>query len=275
LPGAKLTLVWDLQNPAMGLFDFHELTFFSFLLTLMRISLVVFLLPFFGGSGMPRMVKAAFCLVLTLGLWPSLSFSGVSLPSNQWQIGLMLAGELFLGLVMGMVVRFVFAGIQTAGHIIGFQMGFAMMNVVDPMSGVSVSLTSQFLYIVTLLIFLALNGHLVMLQGLGASFEFVPPGSLLLNDAVVDHILEFSGQIFVLAIKVAAPVMVAELMVSLSLGLMARMAPQVNVLFVGFPIKIAVGFLFMGVLLTLLSQYMQEFVGDLDGIFQSLLRTAA
>ena len=259
----------------MGLFDVSELTFFSFLLTLMRISLLVFLLPFFGGSGLPRVVKAALCLVLTLGLWPHLSFSGISMPSSPWQIALMLGGELFLGLVLGMMVRFVFAGIQTAGHIIGFQMGFAMMNVVDPMSGVSVSLTSQFLYIVTLLIFLALNGHLYMLQGLGASFELVPPGALLLNDVVVTKVLEFSGQIFVLAIKVAAPVMIAELMVSLSLGLMARMAPQVNVLFVGFPIKIAVGFVFLGMLLTLLSHYLQDFVGDLGGLYHGLLQTAS
>ncbi len=258
----------------MGLFDVSELTFFSFLLTLMRISLLVFLLPFFGGSGLPRVVKAALCLVLALGLWPHLSFSGISMPSSPWQIALMLGGELFLGLVLGMMVRFVFAGIQTAGHIIGFQMGFAMMNVVDPMSGVSVSLTSQFLYIMTLLIFLALNGHLYMLQGLGASFELVPPGALLLNDVVVTQVLEFSGQIFVLAIKVAAPVMIAELMVSLSLGLMARMAPQVNVLFVGFPIKIAVGFVFLGMVLTLLSHYLQDFVGDLGGLYHGLLQTA-
>ena len=259
----------------MGLFDFSELSFFSFLLTLMRISLLVFLLPFFGGSGMPRMVKAALCLVLTLGLWPHLSFPGTAMPANLWEIGLMMAGELFLGLILGMMVRFVFGGIQTAGHIIGFQMGFAMMNVVDPMSGVSVSLTSQFLYIVTLLIFLALNGHLVMLQALGASFDLVPAGSLLINEAVVTQVLAFSGQIFVLGIKVAAPVMIAELMVSLSLGLMARMAPQVNVLFVGFPIKIAVGFVFMGLLLTLMSQYLQDFVGDLGGIYQNLLQTGS
>jgi flagellar biosynthetic protein FliR len=262
----------DFANPSgMDLFAFDPARFISFLLTLIRISLLLFLLPFFGGKGLPRMVKAALCLTLTLGLWPALSFPASSLPAGIWGIALLLIGELVLGLVLGLLVRVVFAGIQTAGQIIGFQMGFAMMNVVDPMSGVSITLTSQFLYLMTLLLFLSLNGHLFLLQGLSQSFDLVPPGALLISTRVTDEILGFSSQIFVLAVKVAAPVMVAEFLVSLGLGIVARVAPQVNVLFVGFPVKIAVGFAFLGILLHVILLVVREFLGDLDSLYSIIL----
>ena len=255
----------------MDLFAFDPARFLSFLLTLVRISLLLFLLPFFGGKGLPRMVKAALCLVLALGLWPALSFPGRLMPGNLLEVGLMLLGELILGLILGLLVRIVFAAIQTAGQIIGFQMGFAMMNVVDPMSGVSITLTAQFLYLMTLLIFLSLNGHLLMLQGLSQSFHLVPPGGLLINPTVTQEVLSFSSQIFVLAVKVAAPIMVAEFLVSLGLGIVARVAPQVNVLFVGFPIKIAVGFAFMGILLSIVHLVLQEFLGNLETMYSVIL----
>jgi len=258
----------------MELFPFDPQHILSFLLTLVRISLIVFLLPFFGGSTLPKTVKAALCLVLTLGLWPALSFSGAELPASPWNLLIIVLGELVLGLVLGLVVRIVFAAVQTAGHIIGFQMGFAMMNVVDPMTGATVTLTSQLLYLVSLLLFLSLNGHLYLLRGLTQSFELVPPGSLLLVPAVTDKVLAFSSQIFVLGIKIAAPVMAAEIMVTLSLGVVAKIAPQVNVLFVGFPLKIAIGFLFLGLLFMLLSEYLQEFIGRMGWIFHDIMQSA-
>src|SRR5690554_118459 len=150
----------------MDLFNFDEASFLSFLLTLMRISLVVFLLPVFGGNSAPRLVKDALCMVLTLALWPHLSFSGSLLPGHPFGIALMLAGEIIMGIMLGLLVRFFFAGIQTGGELLGFQMGFTMVSVADPLSGQSTSISSHFMYMVSLLIFLVLDGHLVMLKGL-------------------------------------------------------------------------------------------------------------
>ena len=257
----------------MDLFQFDPETIFSFLLTLLRVSLLVFILPFFGGQGLPRLVKAALCLVLTLGVWPHLSFSGTQLPASMWEIGTLVIGELFLGLVLGIIVQCVFAAVQTAGQIMGFQMGFAMMNVVDPLSGVSVTLTSQLLYLLTILLFLSMNGHLYLLQALSQSFELVPPGELLLNPQVKEEILAFSSQIFVLAIKVAAPVMVAEFLVTLGLGIIAKVAPQVNVLFVGFPVKIAVGLIMMGVVCQLLALMLKGFINDFDTLIMTIMQS--
>jgi len=237
----------------------------------MRVSLVVFLLPFFGGKGLPVLVRGALCLVLTFALWPHLSFPYTEFPLSPVKLGIMAVGELFFGMILSLIIRCIFAGIQMAGQIIGFQMGFSMMNVVDPLSGTSVELTSQFLYLVTLLLFLTLDGHLYMLAAFAKSFQLVPPGTLLINQRVYDDVLFFSSQLFVIAIKVAAPVMVAELLVSCGLGIVARLAPQINVLFVGFPIKIAVGFFFMGILFDLIFYFLKGTIVDMSSIFRSIM----
>ncbi|MFP4391785.1 MAG: flagellar biosynthetic protein FliR [Desulfohalobiaceae bacterium] len=255
----------------MDLFAFDPSQILSFLLTLLRISLLVFLLPFFGGQNAPRSVKAALCLVLTLGLWPYLHFSGELFPATTLGLALMAFGELVLGLVLGIVVRIFFAGVQTAGQLIGFQMGFAMMNVVDPMTGVQVTLISQLLYLLSLLLFLSMNGHLYMLHGLGQSFELVPPGELLINPQVTEQLLGFSSQIFVLGVKIAAPIIVAVFLVDLALGIMAKIAPQVNVLFVGFPLKIGVGLIFLGSVVNIMAWLLRDFVRDILPLYQDLM----
>jgi len=254
----------------MDLFNFNPADFFSFLLTLMRISLVLFIMPFFGGRVTPAPVKAALCLILALALWPALSFPGNHFPANLWAIMLMLLGEITLGLTLALAVNFLFAAVQTGGQLIGFQMGFTMVSVADPITGVSEAVTAHFLYMVTLMIFLILDGHLFLIRGMAESFRLVPPGGLYLTPALGDQMLRLSSQIFVLAIKVAAPVMVAVFLVDLAIALVGRAAPQMHVLAFGFPLKIMTGLLFLGLLFTILSRYVGDFIIGLDAVFHSL-----
>jgi flagellar biosynthetic protein FliR len=256
----------------MDLFHFDPATIFSFFLTLVRVSLILFLMPFFGGSALPNPVKAALCLVLSLALWPRLSFPGAIMPASPWMIALMLIGEIIMGLLLDVIVRFLFAAVQTAGHYIGFAMGFAIMNVVDPLTGTQEPITGHVLYQTTMLIFLSLNGHLFLFQGLADSFRLVPPGGLLINPELGEHLLAFSGHIFVLAAKISAPVIASLFLVDLALALISRAAPQMNVLFIGFPLKIGVGFLFLILVFTALARYVGEYITEMDVIFQAVLR---
>ncbi len=255
----------------MDIFVVNYAKFLSFILTFIRVSIVVFLLPFFGGKAAPSLIKAALCLAMTIGLWPHLSFDPKYFPNSVWGLFIIVFGELILGMVLSLAIRCIFSAAQTAGQIIGFQMGFSMMNVVDPLTGISIELTSQLTYMVALLLFLSFNGHLFLLAGLAKSFELIPPGALLINPKVFHSLVYFSSEIFVIAIKIAAPVMVAELLVSTGLGIIARLAPQINVLFVGFPIKIAIGFFFMGVMFDLTAFYISHVVNNMDVLFKSLL----
>jgi len=258
----------------MDLFLFDPATILSFLLTFFRISLIVFLLPFFGGDSIPSMVKAALCVVLALALWPRLSFPGAVMPAHPMGIAVTLLGELVLGLVLGLTVRFVFAAIQTGGQLIGFQMGYAMVNVIDPLTGTSEAVTAHFLYMVSLLTFLTLDGHLFILRALADSFQYVPPGGLIISGLLSEHLLAFSSQMFSLALQIAAPVIAALFLVDLSLALVGRAAPQMNILMLGFPIKISVGFLFLGLLFTIMSNYMSDFIANFDTLFTGILRNA-
>lgn len=258
----------------MDIFAFTPATFMSFLLTLLRVSLVMFLLPFWGGDYIPVLVKAALCLVLTMALWPHLSFPGELFPAHPLGIFTMILAELVLGLVLGLCVNFVFAGIQTGGEIMGFQMGFTMMTLADPASGAQVSITSTILHMVTLVVFLAMDGHLHLLRALAESFAFIPPGGLRITGPLTGDVLQFSGTMFSLAVRIAAPVMVALLMVELTLALMGRAAPQMNLLTLGFPAKIAVGFFFMSILFSTLSLHMEDIIIGLGPMFDDIMRLA-
>jgi len=256
----------------MELFGFNPGDVLSFLLTLFRISVILFLLPFFGGNSIPNMVKAALTLVLAMALWPKLSFPGSLMPANGIGIALMIIGELILGLILGLLVRFLFAAVQFGGQIIGFQMGFAMVSVVDPITGTSNTATAHFMYMCTMLTFLVLNGHLQLLSALGQSFQYVPPGGLLLTPQLANNVLQYSNVVFTLAIKIAAPVMAALFLVDLALALISRAAPQMHVLVLGFPIKIAVGFFFIGFIFTLMNNYVGDFIQQIGPISTNILK---
>lgn len=259
----------------MDIFAFNAATFASFLLTLMRISLVVFLLPFWGGDYIPTLVKGALCLVLTMALWPHLSFPGELMPAHPLGIFTMLLAEFVLGLMLGLCVYFIFSGVQLGGEIMGFQMGFTMMTLADPTSGAQVSITSHVLYMVTLLVFLALDGHLHLLRAMADSFALIPPGGLRISGPLTGDILALSGGMFTLAVRIAAPVIAALFMVELTLALMGRAAPQMNLLTLGFPVKIAAGFFFMSILFSMLSLHMEEVIIALGPMFDRVMGVAA
>lgn len=254
----------------MDLFGFNPSDVISYYLTLFRVSIVLFLMPFFGGDPIPKPVKAALVIVLSLALWPQLSFPAEMMPTG-WGIVIMIFGELIIGLILGMMVNFLFAAVQLGGQIIGFQMGFAMVNVVDPLTGSSNAVSAHFLYMCTMLTFLVLNGHLHLLQAMGMSFQYIPPGTLLLSPELAKDIFTFSSLMFTLAIKIAAPVMAALFLVDLALALIGRAAPQMHVLILGFPIKITVGFFFLVFVLTLMTTYVSDFLSVLDRMYENIM----
>lgn len=259
----------------MDIFAFSQAEFLSFILTLMRVSLLVFLMPFFGGENLPTMGKALICIIVTLTIWPRLSLDMPGLDPHPLTLILLLLSELILGLTMALCVHFVFAAIQTGGDFIGFQMGLTMVSIMDPASGARVSVTSQILYMVTMLIFLSLNGHLHILRALIDSFALIPPGGILVSPPLVSTIIRLSANIFVVAIKIAAPVMVALFMVELALALMGRAAPQMNLMTMGFPLKISVGFFFLGLLFSIMANHVEDFIVRMAPMFQHILRLAS
>ncbi|WP_027180446.1 flagellar biosynthetic protein FliR [Maridesulfovibrio bastinii] len=259
----------------MTLFNFNPSDLLSFYLTLFRVSIVMFLLPVFGSSSIPNMVKAALTLVITLAVWPQLSFDGSLMPASPYQIALMILGELILGLVFNIVITVVFAAIQTGGNFIGVQMGFSMVNVLDPVTGTNEAVTAHFLYMCALLIFLSLNGHLYMISGIAKTFEYIPPGELLISPTLYTQVMNITETLFVLAIQVAAPIIASIFVIDLALALIGKMAPQMNVLMLGFPIKILVGLIFLGMVFTVLGMHVSGFVAGIPEYMLNVIKSGS
>jgi len=257
----------------MDLFTLDAASILGLLLILMRITVVMFMLPFFGGDTHPPQVKFALSLVLALVLWRHVPEMSHLLPAHPASIIVMFAAEFLMGLTLGLTVHFLFAGIQTGGQIIGFQMGFSMLTFADPLSGQSIGITSHLLYMVAMMVFLCLNGHLIMLHGFAESFSLAPPGMLLMRPPLFEEILHLSGGMFLVAIKIAGPVICALFLIELALGLMSRAAPQMHLITIGLPVKIGVGFFFLGLLFTMMTLLVEDFIIDLKPMFSAILRS--
>lgn len=256
----------------MNIYNYDPNTVFSLILTMMRVSIVMFMLPIFSTNNVPIPVKAAMTVVFTLALWPHVALSGAIMPAHPFDIAIILLGEIIIGLVLGLAIDFLFMGIQSGGELLGFQMGFTMISFADPLTGNQTGLAAYFLWMTSLLTFLALDGHLYMLKGFAASFKILPPGALYIGENLLWEVLSLSAQVFVLALKIAAPVMVALFMVEVALGLIARTSPQVHIMEFGFPIKIGVGFFFVGLLLVVMTGQIEIFIKGLDAMMSNLMR---
>jgi flagellar biosynthetic protein FliR len=236
--------------------------FQSFLLILSRVTTILFMMPLLGSRNLPSMLKAGLSLVVALVLLPVVKVDPRLLPPEPVSVLFFMVGELMIGLVLGLSVKVIFTGLQMAGEIAGYQMGLAMASVIDPQAGSDNTLMAQFQYLFGLLLFLAVDGHHWFFRALVQSFEVLPPGGFHLNPGLYDLMIQLSGKMFVVAIKLAAPIMAVLLFTQIALGMVAKTVPQVNILFISFPITLSLGLIFLGLSLDLFLPYVQSLLGS-------------
>ena len=245
--------------------------FKSFVLILIRISIVLFMFPILGSSVWPNLVKVGLALMISIMLLPVVRPDHALFPETLLGGARVILSELFLGLVIGLTVRLFFTAVQLAGQLVGFQMGFAIANVLDPVWSGQGPILAQMGYWVAALIFLLLNGHHVLLSTLADSFAVVSVGSLGLSDGLFHKMVEVSGDMFVMAVKIGAPAIAALLMTSAAFGILARVVPQMNILIAAFPVKIMVGLFFFGVCLEALLYFMRHYVTEFQGTLRTIM----
>jgi flagellar biosynthetic protein FliR len=185
--------------------------------------------------------------------------------------GLLIVAEMLVGLTLGICLRMFFGSVQLAGQIIGFQMGFAMINVVDPQTGSNVSIMDQIGYWVCVVVFLLLNGHHIIFLAMIDSFKLVPMGFFMMQEAMLVKILALGAQLFFLAVKIGAPVIASLAFVSVGFGLMAKFSPQMNVMIVAFPLKIVAGLMLFGLTLQIILIATQNYVSQFKQLLMYLL----
>ncbi|TKJ42242.1 flagellar biosynthetic protein FliR [candidate division LCP-89 bacterium B3_LCP] len=214
-------------------------------LIFLRIASALAVMPFFGYRGIPVIAKAGLSITIALIIFP-----GVQTPAG-WtgaDLGLFVfislaVAEIVTGILVGMVTHFIFYGVELSGQYLGVQMGFGIVNVVDPSTEQQISIIGQLQYLFAILIFLTFNGHHFLLAGLQETFSTVPVGGFGPDSGLLTIFIKLMGDLFVAGIKIAAPVMAAILLSEVALGIVARTVPQMNVFIVGFPLKIGLGLL--------------------------------
>ncbi len=256
----------------MELLDLIDpIRFRTFMLVLARVSVFLFLFPIFTSSAIPTRVKAALSLVLSLLFYTVVPVDPARFPRDVLTFGLMLGAELLVGFTLGLCLRIFFAGVQMAGQVIGFQIGFAMINVMDPQSGENVSIMDQIGYWVCLVIFLLLNGHHIIIMSMIDSFELVPVGGFVMHPALTPRVMDVAAGLFVDAVKISAPVIATLTFVNAGFGLVAKFSPQTNVMIVAFPVKIAVGLIFFVMTLPIIAIVTRDYIEPCRKLFLALL----
>lgn len=245
-------------------------------LMLFRIASMLMVFPLFGYSSFPvmaRLVLAFFITVLLLPVYGPAAAIATG-PGVLYFFGIILR-EVLIGLAIGFSAQFLFIGVQFAGHVIGHTMGFAMMNVVDPQSETHVPLIGQLLQLLALIIFLTMNGHHFLLMALDESFLQIPVGTGIISSSGIDGIARLSADLFIIGIKVGAPVLVAVLVTEAGLGVVARTVSQINVWLIGFPLKIGIGLLTMAFSLPMIVFVFGKLYANWQGSLIDFIRAMA
>lgn len=227
----------------------------AFLWPFMRLSGFLMAAPLLGHRAAPVRVKIGLAAVLTIVIAPGLP-ALPAVPVWSWAgLGIMLEQTL-IGAAIGLMLRVVFAVVQAAGDFIGLQMGLAFATFVTP-DGVNTMVLSRFLNLLAMMVFLAVNGHLIVIETLANSFQKLPVGYSGLNPAGFEMLAQFGGTVFSSGLLLALPVVAALLIVNVSLGILNRSAPQLTVFSIGFPVSLTLGLLLLTVLMTDLGRFLQ------------------
>jgi len=255
----------------MEFFAFSQEEYKVFFLILTRISTILFLFPFFGSPSFPPFAKAGLSLALTIFLFPVIKIDASAWPASSIGLVMMGGSEFMVGLVLSFSVRVFVAAVQMAGQIAGFQLGFSMINVIDPQSGSQVSVLDQLFYWVVLVIFIETGGHHIILSSVVESFTLLKPGYMQYGPDLAKKLIAMPGGMFILGIKMAAPIMATIIFIDAAFGIMTKFAPQMNILTVAFPVKIIGGLIMCGFALTTFLIACRSFVSGLGLLLRSFM----
>lgn len=219
--------------------DFNQLA--VFLLVFTRLAAFIAVCPVFAVRGVPPSVRAGLAFVLALALLPAAHEQAAAPLDSLLEFALALSKEAAVGLGMGFFTSLVFQGFLLAGQYIGFQIGFAMAEMVNPGAEGERAIVSRLMWLFALVFFVSIDGHHLLIAGLAQSFELVPLGAAAAQMETTLFMAKTFGGLYLIALTVAAPVMAVLLATDAILGLMVRMVPQINVFMLGFPVKIFAG----------------------------------
>lgn len=239
----------------------------AFLFPLARIFGLLASTPVFNSAAQPQRIRLVSGLVITLALVPVLP-PMPPIPPGSWLGLAVLAQQILIGLLLGFTLRIAFAAIDVAGELIGMQMSLSFAVFYDPQNAGQTPVLSEFLGLLVTLIFLAMNGHLLALSVLAESFRLLPVSATPFAGGGFASLLAWSSTLFSAGLLLALPLIAALLIANLAMGVLARVAPQLNIFAVGFPVTLMAGF-------AVLMFSIPYFGAALEKLFDSAFRAMA
>jgi flagellar biosynthesis protein FliR len=245
----------------------------TLLLVFVRISIMLVVLPIFGATQIPVLIRTSLALLLTYVVAkvvpPIVPVDGIG--------GLTAAiiSQMLVGAVFGFVASLVFTGVQFAGEVMDMVMGFSAVNVINPTTQQNVTIVGEFQLALATLLYLVADAHHLLLAGLAGSFNLIPLPYATFQPELAGDVVGFFSQILLLVFQIAAPIAVALFVVNVALALMVRVAPQVNVFAVGFPLQIGIGFIVLIVSMPLIAVVLPGIFDNTPRELDAVLRRMA
>jgi len=216
--------------------------FLTGLMIFLRIGAMLSFVPFYKSDSIPVLIRLALSLIITYII--IFTIEPYNFSENDSVALLFLIGfkEVFVGIIMGFTLNLVFQGISFAGLLVGRDMGLAMSSMFDPVSGSDGNTIATILSLAAIVVFILINGHQFVIESLSYSFSVIPINGFVITEDAMHLIIKYTGSIFILAVKIASPIIVAFFLVHVASGIIARVSPSFQVFFVLLPLKIGLGF---------------------------------
>jgi flagellar biosynthetic protein FliR len=257
-------------SDAHGIFGLSQGQFETFVLVLVRTSTILLMLPIISSNQVPQPVRFGLGLLVSFIIWrvvpPIAPLDGLG------PLTAAILSQVFIGVVFGFVSYLAFTGLQFAGEILDIQVGFSIVNVINPLTSQNVSVLGEFELALASIIFLIADGHHLLFEGLAGSFTLVPLPFAAIQPGLQNDVIDFFARSLLLVFQIAAPVGISLYIVNIGLALMARVAPQLNVFAIGFPLQILVGLsmivLSLPLLVSVLPQVFAQTPHELDAVLR-------
>jgi flagellar biosynthetic protein FliR len=248
--------------------------FVMVLLIFLRIMAMIASAPVLGHNAIPMIAKIFLAMVTAYMVFLTVDKSGIIIDINLIALALSAAKEIITGIIMGFMLNFVFFGISFAGHLIGYDMGLMMAEVMNPLQEANNNVVGEVIYYISMMIFILINGHHYIISAIVASFSVIPISRNTVTLPVIQMIVKYSFAVFTIAIKIASPLLVSFFLIHIAEGIISRVIPNIQVFFVTQPAKIGLGFIFLSTLAPIyvfvIKNLLQNYESQLTDIIKTM-----
>lgn len=242
------------------------------LLIFLRIIGVFIASPIFGSESIPGLVKVFLAGFIAYITFLTINTNNTPVETEFLPLALLGAKEIITGLIIGFTMNMVFYAVSFAGFLIGFNMGLSMAVTFDPSAQSEENVIGQAINIIAVLVFLLINGHHYIISAAVASFKIIPIGKFTITEPAYHLLIKYSGAVFIIAVKIASPIIVSYFLVTLAQGIIARVIPQMQIFFVAQPLVTGIGYIILMISLPMYVYFLKNLLKDYEANLYNLIK---